>query len=71
MGLVGTKRPTLVDRSEIVARIRKAARYHPLEPLVVSTQCGFASSIEGNRLILADQSRKLRLVVKTAERIWC
>lgn len=37
--------------------------------LVLSPQCGFASSIIGNRLSPEEQQRKLRLVVETARAV--
>jgi 5-methyltetrahydropteroyltriglutamate--homocysteine methyltransferase len=36
----------------------------------LSPQCGFASSIIGNRISPRDQRRKLELVVNTAETVW-
>ncbi len=41
----------------------------PLERLAVSSQCGFSNSVIGNAISLADQKRKVRLVVKTAGRV--
>ncbi len=51
-------------------RIDEAARIVPLERLALSPQCGFASTIEGNRLTADDQKRKLELVVETAREVW-
>ena len=55
---------------ELVERIREASRYVPLERLAISPQCGFASSVIGNRLLVEDERRKLRLVVETARAVW-
>jgi 5-methyltetrahydropteroyltriglutamate--homocysteine methyltransferase len=41
-----------------------------LERLALSPQCGFASTIEGNLLSVADQEAKLRLVADTAKEVW-
>jgi len=70
LGLVTTKRPHLEKTEELKRRIREASRYVPLEKLGLSSQCGFSSSILGNKLSFADQRRKLDLVVRTAEEVW-
>lgn len=70
LGLVTTKRPELEKQESLRRRIDEAARYVPLERLALSTQCGFASTYEGNELSQDDQSRKLELVVRTAEAVW-
>jgi len=36
----------------------------------VSPQCGFASSVTGNRISPDDQARKLGVVVDTAKAVW-
>jgi 5-methyltetrahydropteroyltriglutamate--homocysteine methyltransferase len=41
-----------------------------MERLGLSPQCGFASSIIGNKITADDQRKKLELVVKTAQEIW-
>ena len=51
-------------------RIEQASAVIPLERLALSTQCGFASTMEGNLLTLADQEAKLRLVAETAKEVW-
>ena len=70
LGLVSTKTPQLESPDELLARIKEASRLLPLEQLALSPQCGFASSIIGNRLSPDDQERKLRLVVETAWSVW-
>jgi 5-methyltetrahydropteroyltriglutamate--homocysteine methyltransferase len=42
----------------------------PLERLALSPQCGFASTLEGNRLTAQDQWRKLARVAETARAVW-
>jgi methionine synthase II (cobalamin-independent) len=42
----------------------------PLENLALSTQCGFASTEEGNKLTQAQQWDKLDFVIQTANKIW-
>jgi 5-methyltetrahydropteroyltriglutamate--homocysteine methyltransferase len=51
-------------------RITEASRYISIERLGLSPQCGFASSIIGNRISFEDQRRKLELVAKTARAVW-
>ncbi|MDU6411070.1 MAG: cobalamin-independent methionine synthase II family protein [Yersiniaceae bacterium] len=70
LGLVTTKNGELEDPAVIEQRIREAAEYVPLEQLCLSTQCGFASTEEGNSLIEEEQWKKLKLVVDTAARVW-
>ena len=70
LGLITTKRPHLEPIDELESRIREASRFMPLEHLAISPQCGFSSSVIGNAITAADQERKLRLVVETAQRVW-
>ena len=70
LGLVSSKRPQLEDRTQLARRIDDASRYVPLEHLALSTQCGFASTAEGNLLSEDDQWTKLELVVDTARQVW-
>jgi 5-methyltetrahydropteroyltriglutamate--homocysteine methyltransferase len=70
LGLVTTKRRHLETRGDLTERIREASRYVPLERLALSPQCGFASSVIGNRISLEDQKCKLRVLVETARTMW-
>ena len=70
LGLVTTKKPRLESSDELRRRIEEAARLIPLERLALSPQCGFASTMEGNRISLEDQRRKLELVAKVAREVW-
>jgi len=70
LGLVTTKKPQLESKDELKRRIGEAAKIVPLERLALSPQCGFASTIEGNKLSLDDEKRKLALVVETAHEVW-
>jgi 5-methyltetrahydropteroyltriglutamate--homocysteine methyltransferase len=70
LGLVTTKSPRLETPAELGARIEEAARFVPRERLALSPQCGFATSVLGNRLSPEDQERKLRTVVATAQAVW-
>jgi len=70
LGLVTTKKPAMESDDELQARIAEAARYVPLERLALSPQCGFASTIEGNRITPEQQRRKLELVARVAHAVW-
>ncbi len=70
LGLVTTKRGELESKDELKRRIEQAARFAPLEQLCLSPQCGFSSTVEGNRLSEEEQWRKLRLIVEVAEEVW-
>jgi 5-methyltetrahydropteroyltriglutamate--homocysteine methyltransferase len=70
LGLVSSKKRTLESKEELKQRIRQASQFIPLERLALSPQCGFASTIEGNLVTLADQEAKLRLVAETASEVW-
>jgi 5-methyltetrahydropteroyltriglutamate--homocysteine methyltransferase len=70
LGLVTTKKAALESKDELKRRIQAAQAFVPLERLALSPQCGFASTMEGNRLTPADQEAKLRLVAETAREVW-
>ena len=70
LGLITTKSPILEDKSTIIARIREAEKYIPLERLSLSPQCGFASCEIGNKLTEEEQWAKLSLVREITEEVW-
>ena len=70
LGLITTKRPELEDKDAVIARIREAARYVPLDRLYLSPQCGFASCEIGNKLTEEEQWAKLALVKEIAQEVW-
>ena len=70
LGLVTTKHSALEAQDDLLRRIDQAARFVPLERLALSTQCGFASTEEGNAITTEAQRAKLELVVETARRAW-
>lgn len=70
LGLVTTKKPALETDDELRARINQATRYVPLERLAISPQCGFASTLEGNRISPEQQRQKLELVGRVARSVW-
>jgi 5-methyltetrahydropteroyltriglutamate--homocysteine methyltransferase len=70
LGLVTTKKQALETDDEVRARIEEAARFVPLERLALSPQCGFASTMEGNRITPERQLEKLQLVARVARSVW-
>jgi 5-methyltetrahydropteroyltriglutamate--homocysteine methyltransferase len=70
LGLVTTKRPALEAKDDLKRRIAQAARYVPLDQLCLSPQCGFSSTVEGNRISEEEEFAKLRLVVEVAREVW-
>ena len=64
LGLVTTKSGRRETVDELVARIREAAAFMPLERLAISPQCGFATSILGNALSEEDERAKLATLVR-------
>ena len=70
LGLVTTKRSELEREDDLRRRIDAAAAHVPLERLALSTQCGFASTFEGNEITPDAQRAKLELIVRTAEKVW-
>lgn len=70
LGLITTKRSELESSEEVKRRLMEASAFVPLERLALSTQCGFASTLEGNRVTEQDQRRKLELVAQVAREVW-
>ena len=70
LGLVTSKDAKLENKEDVIARIREASKYVPLEQLALSPQCGFASTEEGNLVTDEDQWSKLTLVKEIAEEVW-
>jgi 5-methyltetrahydropteroyltriglutamate--homocysteine methyltransferase len=70
LGLVTTKFGQLESKDSLKRRIDEAAQYAPLEQLCLSPQCGFSSTVHGNKIAWDDQRRKLELVVEVAREVW-
>jgi 5-methyltetrahydropteroyltriglutamate--homocysteine methyltransferase len=70
LGLVTSKKPQLEQKQWLKQRIAEATRCIPMGRLGLSPQCGFASSVIGNRISADDQRKKLELVVETAQELW-
>ncbi|MBS4461916.1 5-methyltetrahydropteroyltriglutamate--homocysteine S-methyltransferase [Aerococcaceae bacterium zg-B36] len=70
LGLLTSKFGELEDKETIIARIKEAAQYVPLENLYLSPQCGFASTEEGNILTEEQQWAKIKLINEIADEVW-
>lgn len=70
LGLVTTKTGDLEKADDLKRRIDEAGKLVPLEQLGISPQCGFSSTVLGNKLTIDDQIAKLKLVVQVARDVW-
>ncbi len=70
LGLVTSKSGALEKKDDVKRRIEEAAKFAPLEQFCLSTQCGFASTEEGNILAEDEQWAKLRMIVALADEVW-
>jgi len=70
LGLVSSKTGALENPDNLKRRIDEAAKYVPLDQLGISPQCGFSSTVVGNKLSVEEQVAKLRLVVDVARDVW-
>ena len=70
LGLITSKSGDLEDKGEVIARIKEASQYVPLEQLCLSPQCGFSSTEEGNILTIEAQWDKLKLIDKIVREVW-
>ncbi len=70
LGLVTTKTSRRETPETLTVRIKEASQFVPLEQLALSPQCGFSTSVVGNRITAEDQRRKLSVIVETARKVW-
>jgi len=70
LGLITSKTPELEDKAAVIARIKEASKYIPLERLSLSPQCGFASCEIGNKLTEEQQWAKIQLIREISEEVW-
>ena len=70
LGLITTKTGQLEHADDLKRRIDEASKHVSLDQLGISPQCGFASTVLGNKLTMEDQTAKLRLVVQVAREVW-
>jgi len=70
LGIVSSKVGELESKEALKRRIDEAAKFVPLEQLALSPQCGFSSTVHGNKIAVDAQRTKLRLVIETADEVW-
>ena len=70
LGLITSKSGDLENKGEVIARIKEASQYVPLEQLCLSPQCGFSSTEEGNILTIEAQWDKLKLIDEIVHEVW-
>lgn len=70
LGIFTSKKAELEDKSEILARLNEAQKYVPLKNLALSTQCGFASTEEGNQLTQEEQWAKLAYIKQVSDEVF-
>ena len=70
LGVITSKDPNLENVDAVIDRIHAAAELVPLKNLGISTQCGFASTEEGNILTEQDEWNKLQLIKTITDKVW-
>jgi 5-methyltetrahydropteroyltriglutamate--homocysteine methyltransferase len=70
LGLLTSKSGELESKDLIKRRIEEATKFVALEQCCLSSQCGFASTQEGNTLSEDQQWAKMRRVVEIADEVW-
>ncbi len=70
LGLVTTHSPQLEDKDAMIARIREAALFVPLDRLAISPQCGFSPDEHDHQLTEEDQWNKIALIQDIAKEVW-
>ncbi|MGE0566253.1 MAG: 5-methyltetrahydropteroyltriglutamate--homocysteine S-methyltransferase [Pseudolabrys sp.] len=70
LGVITSKTGQLENKDAVRKRIEEAAKIVPLEQLALSTQCGFASTEEGNTLAEEEQWAKIRMVIELSKEVW-
>jgi len=70
LGILTSKVPTLEDTQVMKDRIHHAAQHFPIERLLISPQCGFASTEEGNNLSEEEQWKKMQHLIQIAEEVF-
>jgi methionine synthase II (cobalamin-independent) len=70
LGLVTSKSGALEKPDDLKRRIDEASQFVSLDQLGISPQCGFSSTVLGNKLTIDDQIAKLKLVVQVARDVW-
>ncbi len=70
LGLVTSKTGALENPDDLKRCIDEASKLVPLDQLGISPQCGFSSTVLGNKLTIDDQISKLKLIAQVARDVW-
>ena len=71
LGLVTTKTRAAREERRAQAPDRGSGEILPARPArALSPQCGFASVLEGNKLTVADEIAKLKLILDVSREVW-
>ena len=70
LGLVTTKKGKLETKDELKRRIDEASKYVSLDQICLSPQCGFSSTLEGNKITVEEEIAKLKLIVEVSKEVW-
>ncbi|MEH7385106.1 5-methyltetrahydropteroyltriglutamate--homocysteine S-methyltransferase [Bacillus sp. JJ1521] len=70
LGVFTSKRGELESKENIIARVKEASQFVPLDNLCISPQCGFASTHHGNILTEEEQWAKMKYIVDISKEIW-
>jgi 5-methyltetrahydropteroyltriglutamate--homocysteine methyltransferase len=70
LGLMSSKHPEVEGADQIKARIEEAAHFVDLDQCALSHQCGFSSTVHGNKLTIDEQWPKLARMVEVADQVW-
>jgi len=70
LGLMSSKHPEVEGADQIKVRIEEAAHFVDLDQCALSHQCGFSSTVHGNKLTIDEQWPKLARMVEVADQVW-
>jgi 5-methyltetrahydropteroyltriglutamate--homocysteine methyltransferase len=70
LGLMSSKHPEVEGADQIKVRIEEAAHFVDLDQCALSHQCGFSSTVHGNRLTIDEQWPKLARMIEVAGQVW-
>ena len=70
LGLLTTRFGEMESKDVLKHRLDEASKYASIEPLCLSPQCCFSSTVHGNNIAVQTQRDKLRLVVEVAQEVW-
>lgn len=70
LGVFTSKSREPEDEQEIMAHIEAASNYIDKNRIILSPQCGFASTEHGNNLTEKQQWNKVKHIINIANQIW-